>query len=395
MLSQPPVAPSPLRPRATKTTEPAPPPPKLTRKKKLRRLRLVLLVLMAALVPIGWSYAGYLTAPGGAPTSVRTVDWFRDHGFESPVNRVEQWWYTRSKPTGQQAPNSDLPSSVRSGSAATDGAISPIVRPTQTGEGLWRPVKGLAVPSAGIQQTFLRPDPAHPSVAANIVRLDQRATKLVLVPGTKEPGGSGWAWRSSIPRSERSSAVAAFNAGFRFRHTLGGIYTEGRHAVRPLENGVASIVIHRNGVADIAKWGRDASMTSDVVSVRQNLALIVDGGRAVDGLVTDRANQWGSRKSQLQYTWRSGVGVDAQGRLLYLAGRQMSLSELAQALAKAGALRGMQLDIHDNTVSFNWFRPNPSSPGTPGVEKLMPSMQRSASRYLTADQRDFLAVMAR
>jgi len=67
---------------------------------------------VALLVPVGWSYGGYLTAPGNAPVQIRTVDWFRDHGFESGVSYAEQRWYTRSKPNGKTASRRDLPSGL-------------------------------------------------------------------------------------------------------------------------------------------------------------------------------------------------------------------------------------------------------------------------------------------
>ncbi len=155
------------------------------------------------------------------------------------------------------------------------------------------------------------------------------------------------------------------------------------------------MVIHADGTADVASWGRDATMASDVVSVRQNLSLIVDAGRPVDGLMSNPDGLWGSRKSQLQYTSRSGLGVDAQGRLLYAAGRDMSLGQLASALSDAGAVRAMQLDIHNQMVSFSYYRPDPGSARGVSASKLISGMQRDATRYLDADQRDFFAVQAR
>lgn len=353
------------------------------------------------MVPLGCSYGSYLIAPGDAPLQVRSVDWLRDHGFESVINDVEQWWYTRHKPTGSRPPRSDIPVVLRAraGDAAAPVAVALDRAVTETShpaadEGTWRTVAGLASASGAVQQTYLHPDPAAPSVIANVVRFDQSELRTVYVPGTREPGGT-WAWRSEIPRRERPRTVAAFNAGFKFRHTRGGVYTEGRHAVRPLAPGLASLVVDTDGRADVVAWPGASALTPQVASVRQNLALIVDDGRPVPGLSKDRGGNWGTRRSQFQYTWRSAIGVDGTGRLVYAAGRQMTLMQLARAMVDAGAVRAMQLDIHDGVISFNWYRPDQRSPLGVDASKLMPSMQRPATRYLATDQRDFFLVQAR
>mgnify|MGYP001305107243 CR=1 FL=1 len=381
-------------------------PPGRPRRKRHRR-RVIAAVLVALMIPTGLSYGQYMTAPGDAPVDVRSVEWLRDHGFESAVANVEQWWYSRQTPTGTTVAAADVvkipasstpaPSAAGAGTAAspptTVDAIPTVISPAQPAEGVWSSVAGLS--TGGVDETFIRPDTAYPSVAVNLVRFDQQRTRLVYAPGTKEPVGGSWKWSSEIPRSERSRTVAAFNAGFKFKDTAGGVYTEGKSAVRPLEDGLASVVIHSDGTANVARWGRDATMSADVVSVRQNLSLIVDGGAPVDGLMTNADGLWGSRKSQLQYTARSGLGVDAQGRLLYAAGRDMSLGQLASALADAGAVRAMQLDIHNQMVSFSYYRPDTGSANGVSATKLISGMKRDATRYLSADQRDFFAVQAR
>lgn len=342
----------------------------------------------------GYSYGKYLTAAGDAPISVRSVDWLRDHGLASAVSAGEQWWYTRHVPTGTYAAAVDLPGRTHLAPVvAVRDDLIPSIQPTvQPGEGVWQGVVGLAVKPADVQQTYVRPDIRYPSVAVNLVRFDQNAVTTTYVPGLRQPGGFSWAWHSQIPLDQRSNLVAAFNAGFKFKDTPGGVFTEGRHAVRPLEDGLASIVIRSNGRLEVDQWGRDATLTSDVESVRQNLHLIIDHHRIDPGLTTDKGLKWGTAKSQFQYTWRSGIGVDARGRLLYAAGPKASLSDLARALQEAGAVRAMQLDIHDQVVTFNWFRTTGAI--TTGT-KLSPSMQRNADRFLSADQRDFLAVKAR
>lgn len=361
-------------------------------------LRVVAIVLVVVMVPVAWSYGRYLTAPGDAPVAVRSVDWLRDHGFDSVVSGIEQWWYTRKKPTGSTPPKGDIPTALRHGTSGVGtGVVDRAVTAAKTpapGEAQWVAVTGLASRSGAVAETFLHPDAGAPSVVADVVRFDQSHLRTVLVPGLVEPGGT-WAWHAQVPRKDRSTVIAAFNAGFKFKDTAGGMYTEGRHAVRPLQAGIASLVIGTDGRADVVSWRGPSELTKSVASVRQNLALIVDRSRPATGLTSDLGSKWGTKKSQFQYTWRSAVGVDAQGRLIYAAGSQMTLMQLAQSMVDAGAVRAMQLDIHSRVVTFNWFRPDPTAALGVDAAKLTSSMQRSATRYLTPDQRDFIAVQAR
>ena len=145
----------------------------------------------------------------------------------------------------------------------------------------------------------------------------------------------------------------------------------------------------------VGQWGRDVSMSPQVASVRQNLSLVVDQGRAVSGLADNSSGAWGSAKNQFQYTWRSGVGTDRSGNLVYVAGDKLTLAGLAQAMVEAGVQRGMELDIHPGMVTFNTFHPAPGGPFGLAAAKLLPAMPQPATRYLQPDQRDFFAVTVR
>ncbi|MGC4942241.1 hypothetical protein [Kribbella sp. DT2] len=57
---------------------------------------------------------------------------------------------------------------------------------------------------------------------------------------------------------------------------------------------------HLPVTAAAALLPRDVKMTSDVVAVRQNLDLVVTGGRLVDGLTLNAQGRWGSVRSQFQ-----------------------------------------------------------------------------------------------
>jgi hypothetical protein len=89
--------------------------------------------------------------------------------------------------------------------------------------------------------------------------------------------------------------------------------------------------------------------------------------------------------------WRSGIGVDARGNLIYAAADDQTATSLAQILQRAGAVRAMELDINSEWVTFNFY----GAFGAGDPQKLLPGMTRDATRYLTPDDRDFFAVYAR
>jgi hypothetical protein len=102
----------------------------------------------------------------------------------------------------------------------------------------------------------------------------------------------------------------------------------------------------------VGQWGRDFHMTSQVASVRQNLDLIVDGAKAVPGLSSQNTLKWGRTLGGTFNVWRSGLGVTADGALVYVGGPALSISDLADTLVRAGAVRGMELDINTDWVEY-------------------------------------------
>ena len=55
--------------------------------------------------------------------------------------------------------------------------------------------------------------------------------------------------------------------------------------------------------------------------MRQNLALVVDNGQSAAGLDSEATTKWGATVGNQVLVWRSGVGVDKNGGLIYIAGR--------------------------------------------------------------------------
>lgn len=380
------LAPPPLKPPPP-AAPPGSSPDGRTKPRRHRKLRAVALILVILMIPTGWSYGHALAAPGSQGWKVATVEWFRDHGFNGVVNHFElAWLKSHSPPRGGQPAAVPGPT----GTVATLPRIqTPAPRPL-AGEGIWRAAQPSVNGLSGLSTTFVRPDAIHTRYVVGLARLDPKLLRFHLVAGTTQPGGGGWPWGGKVPTTEQTGLVAAFNSGFKMRDAQGGYFAEGR-TIKPLVNDGASLVIRNDGTADVLRWGRDITSTNGVAAVRQNLRLIVDHGSLAPGLAANANQQWGNQASGV-YTWRSAIGVDRQGKVVYAGGDGMDLVSLANTMRRAGAVRAMELDIHTRMVTFNLFQ---HAAGGLRAAKLTPAMPDSASRYLSTDQRDFVAVFGR
>jgi hypothetical protein len=362
------------------------------------RTALVALVVTTLIMTgfAGASYGRALAAPGEASWSVRTVDWLRDVGFGGVIDTIENWYFTRHPPANTPPPESALPDQAhRAGSHPVHFVVGPYPlhvvtgRPALRGEGRWiagrRDAQGVPL----IYTSYLRPDPAHASVLAGIAWIRRSGTAAHLVAGTVQPGGGRWPGDAAVPRHDVSRLVATFNSGWRMKDLTGG-FAIGQQVTGTLSSGQATAAIDRQGHVTVGEWGRDVTGLDRVVAVRQNLDLIVDRSRVVAGLDTNARGRWGSAHNQLQYTARSGLGIDRGGNLIYVAGTGMNLSMLADTLQAAGAVRAMQLDIHRQMIHFaSW---QPAIDGRTIPTKLLPAMTHNADRYLVPDQRDFFYI---
>ena len=256
--------------------------------------------------------------------------------------------------------------------------LTPLFANPPTNEGHWSPLGSLVNGVPVVFSTMLQPAPQ--STAASVVLIKQNALHAVLYAGYDQPQGN-WINSTAIPSSLMSSVIASFNGGFRLDASEGGFYTDGVAAV-PLRAGAASFVIHNDGSVSVGMWGRDFSLSNNVSQVRQNLNLLVDGAKPA----TDVGNyqDWGATVGNVTNTWRSAVGTDQYGDLIYISGPNLSPAELATLLIRAGVIEGMQLDI------------NPSFPLLVSYDNGVPIKLRSdmfygADHYITRTERDFFA----
>jgi hypothetical protein len=381
--------------------------PAVTGRRGYRRRRLVVLVslgLGALLLWLAISLGGALTNPAfGSSSSARLAEWAREHGGGGIVNWVEGEWYSHHPPkVGGRPPRGSIrpplvrPPVVAAGPAhlVPPAAIAPVATPAIPGEGQWSPVGRLVGGLPAVYETTLRPDAVHTSYVVGVAWMDTKLLKATLYSGSQIPGGGPFSHTAPVTGTAASSLVAAFNAGFLMTNAGGGYYTDGR-TVLPLRTGAASFVVYADGTSTVGAWGTEVSMTPAVVSVRQNLDLLVDGGQPVPGLNAADTSQWGATLGNKVYVWRSGLGVTADGALVYVGGPGLNITDLADLLARAGAVRAMELDINTDWVNFASYRPvGATGPATAanGAD-LLPTMVGGPDRYFEPYwARDFITM---
>jgi hypothetical protein len=273
--------------------------------------------------------------------------------------------------------------------------LAPFVTPGLAGEGVYRPAGSTVQGHSAIFTTTIRPLD-NPTTVAGVAWIDPNLLSARLYSGSLSPGGFFWKYTAPISRSASQTLVAAFSGGFLLKDSRGGYLSEGR-LVAPLVNGAASIVIYKNGSMTVGQWGRDVSMNSSVVAVRQNLTLLVDHGVPVAGLQTSDISKWGVALNAVVDTPRSALGVTASGALVYVEG-EMNIVDLARILVRAGAVRAMVLDMNPLWPVFSTYLPaTPTGYATPANGKdLTPTMIQTPTRFFEPRYaRDFIALSAR
>ncbi|HUZ09148.1 MAG TPA: phosphodiester glycosidase family protein [Acidimicrobiales bacterium] len=375
--------------------------------RKFRRRRILAVgavALTGLLVWLAISLGGALTNPAlGSSLGARFAEWARGHGGSGVVNWVEKEWYAHHPPPVGGKPPAGA---IRRATAppvtaahtvahlAPPRAVTPIASPPIDGEGQWSPAGRLVGGIPAVYETTLRPDAVHTSYVVGIAWMDTKLLRATLYSGSQIPGGGPYAKTAPIQPGAATSLVAAFNAGFLMPAANGGYYTDGR-TVLPLRSGVASFVVYANGSSTVGQWGRDVTMAPNVVSVRQNLDLLVDNGQPVAGLESADTTKWGATLGGNIFVWRSGLGVTADGALVYVGGPGLNITDLADILVRAGAVRAMELDINTDWVHFATYEPaGPAGAAGPqNGSDLLSGMVGTPARYFQSWwARDFITM---
>ena len=352
-------------------------------------------MLVAAIV----SYVSAMSGPSNTALGVRSVEWLRDNGAAGIVGQIETWYYTLTAPSKGGPGLKALPK-VGKGVVATHAPVAErphtvraMLHPALPGEGVWHATRTGLGKAPPLLVTTIRDQPDYPQVIVGLAWINVKRTQVRLYAGRQEPQILLPTRAMEVPTSKRYRLLATFNSGFKFREAGGSLGTAGYaingHTYAPLRDGLATFVGYKDGRVNIVSWTHGGTTPSSVLYARQNLPLIVDRGEP-DPAINNGA-LWGATVGNAVLVWRSGIGIDRRGNLIYAAGNDQTAASLATAMIRAGAVRAMELDINSYWVSFITY----AAFGAIDPSNLLPTMIRPTTRYLTPDDRDFFAVYLR
>jgi len=230
--------------------------------------------------------------------------------------------------------------------------------------------------------------PGQPGVTAYAAWIRTSTSDLALYPGYEGPGPTSLSrGPEEVPLSARVRLLATFNAGFYETDARAGFYVH--HTLYyPMLAGLATVVRYRNGRVDVITWHGGARPPANVLMARQNLSLLVAKARPTRASALNA--QWGVTLHGVPAVWRTALGIDAQGNLIYAAAPNQTSASLASLMVTLHAVRAMELDINPEWPIFVTY----GSAGALGATLFVPNPNQIPNRFLYPSTKDFFAVFA-
>jgi hypothetical protein len=369
------------------------------RRRRRRRRSLIVALFLGLLLWAIVSYSSYMLEPTSMTWSERSAEWVRQ---KVPfgnwiVDNAEHVYYNanapeKGGPSPKRLPAVGLNVPLISNSQSAAGTLPPRIKPVLAqplpGEGVWKPTGPPVDGGPPILVTTFRPELEYPELLAYVAWFDHSRTEIGYYPGRYEPPRAAVRGPMMVPYDQRWRLLATFNAGFTYEDGENGSTDNGR-VNEPLKDGNATLVGYRDGRVAIVRWSGGANAGSGVAWARQSLAPILWNGRLNPALNEDpNSPQWGYTLGGRTRVWRTGVGIDHHGNLIYVAAEGQTVISLARIFQHIGSVRAMEFDInpewHTLIVYGHHGRLGPTEIG-------LNSMQPS-TRYLVPDDRDFFAV---
>jgi hypothetical protein len=355
--------------------------------------------VLVLIAPAIYSWTRMAMLPSSLPLGVRTVEWLRTNHLNWLVDDAEHVYYSWRTPAKGGPQLKTLPTvglrtkpkeRVRSARPARvrPARVRPVFAHPLPGEGVWKPTGPPVGGSPPVLVTTFRTERDYPRIVAYVAWFDHARTALGYYPGRYEPPSATLRGPIEVPFGQRWRLLATFNSGFIYSDGLNGDALDG-HVNEPLRDGLATVVGYRNGRVNIVDWRGGSSPGPRIAFARQSLPLIIDHGRLSPAL--NDSTQWGFTLGNAVRVWRTGLGVDRHGNLVYAAADYQTVISLAQILKRVGAVRAMELDINPEWPTLITYRHRHGLLPT----RVVPNYQQPPTRYLVPDDRDFFSVYRR
>ena len=360
----------------------------------MRRRWIVLLLFLAVVAAPVYSWTAMAVQPSSLPLGVRSVEWLRQHHGNWLVDNAERIYYGAKapKPGGPVLRVLPMVGIARAARRTKRRPWPPPVRSLFArplyGEGVWHPTGPSVRGGPPVLVTTFRSERAYPRIVAYVAWFDHTRTALSFYPGRYEPPAAPVRGPMEVPHDQRWRLLATFNGGFTYIDGHNGSAVDG-HTNEPLRDGLATLIGYRNGKVAIVTWHGGPDAGPNIVFARQSLPQIIRDGRLKPSLNDGPA--WGYTLGNAVRVWRTGVGIDRRGNLIYAAANDQTVTTLAQILRRAGAVQAMQFDINPEWPTLIAYRHDHGLLPT----KIVPNVQQPATRYLVPDDRDFFAVYRR
>ena len=294
-------------------------------------------------------------------------------------------------------------------SARNSSAVANNSTPSGSGPPIWTAVSSGT--SSWLMESRLITNPAFPDAPGLLLRVDLRHARIRWQPGTRNP------WRMTpqhrrladaspppdrsgrIPQDALADTLLAFGGGFESIHFYNYGAIQGGRVIVPLEAGIQTFAIYNDGAVRLGPWGTPGLPTDGILEARQNLPPLVHQGRIPAGIVslnigtlnaTYTVDTGGHRLYTDVHTWRSALGLTADGDLVYCFGSRLDPRLLAEAMIRGGAVEAMMLDVNAGyhcTPSLI----EPSGDSRSRVRGLYPGVN-AGQRFLTGSPKDFFYV---
>jgi hypothetical protein len=234
-----------------------------------------------------------------------------------------------------------------------------------------------------------------------VLRLRARTTFLRWHVGTIDPPGASAAVPADAgpsifwPSEGLAGVVAVFNGAFKKAAGAGGAVVDGV-VLESLVRGDMTIAINAQGHWSMGVWGSASFPPKGfgAIAYRQNLVPLVLNSTLSPLATPANWSRWGSPLNHNPMTPRTGLGVDANGNLLFVATMdKVEVGQVGAALLDAGAVEAMELDMNPFWPILGASKAPQHAPGGVFAVQLAYS-EHNPSIYETGWERDFFVALA-